>query len=76
LAESIISLYKAEQIHRIGPWKGIDDVEFATLEWADWFNNRRLLEPIADIPTAEFEANYWRKEEGANVVGVTEPSLQ
>lgn len=75
LAETIIGLYKTEQIHRLGPWKGLDDVEFATLEWVDWFNNRRLLEPIGDIPPAEYEANYWTKEESANVVGVREPSL-
>jgi len=55
-----------------GPWKGLDEVEFATLEWVDWFNNRRLLEPIGDIPPAEFEAMYyegregWAKEAGLN----------
>jgi len=60
MAETINGLYKAEVIHRKGPWRGIDDVEFATLEWVDWFNNRRLLEPIGDIPPAEFE---WRLEQ-------------
>jgi transposase InsO family protein len=58
LAETINGLYKAEVIRPNGPWRGIDDVEFATLEWVDWFNNRRLLEPIGYIPPAEFEAMY------------------
>jgi putative transposase len=62
LAETIIGLYKTELIRRRGPWRGIDDVEYATLEWVDWFNHRRLLEPIGDVPPAEFEANYWSKE--------------
>src|SRR6266511_2814230 len=55
LAETIIGLYKTELIRRRGPWKGIDDVEYATLEWVDWFNHRRLLEPIDNVPPAEFE---------------------
>jgi len=58
LAETIIGLYKAEVIHRRGPWRHLDAVEYATLEWVDWFNNRRLLEPIGNIPPAEFEAAY------------------
>jgi putative transposase len=58
LAETIIGLYKTELIHRRGPWKGIDDVEFATLEWVDWFNHRRLFEPIGNVPPAEFEAAH------------------
>jgi putative transposase len=62
LAETMIGLYKTELIRRRGPWKGIDDVEFATLEWVDWFNHRRLLEPIGDVPPAEFETAYYRKE--------------
>src|SRR5665811_921612 len=57
--EAFIGLYKTELIHRHGPWKGIDDVEYATLEWLAWFNHRRLLEPIGDIPPAEYEAAYW-----------------
>jgi transposase InsO family protein len=56
LAETIIGLYKTELVRRRGPWKGLDDVEYATLEWVDWFNNRRLLEPIGNIPPAEAEA--------------------
>lgn len=59
LAESINGLYKAEVIHRRGPWRSIEAVEFATLEWVDWFNHRRLLEPIGDIPPAEAEANFY-----------------
>jgi len=55
LAETINGLYKAEVIHRRGPWKGLSDVEYATLEWVSWFNNTRLLEPIGHVPPAEFE---------------------
>jgi transposase InsO family protein len=58
LAESIIGLFKTEVIRRLGPWKSLETVEFATLEWVDWFNNRRLLEPIGNIPPAEAEAYY------------------
>ena len=58
LAETINGLYKAEVIHRRGPWRTFEAVEFATLEWVDWFNNRRLLEPISNIPPAEAEAAY------------------
>ena len=56
-AETINGLYKAEVIHRRGPWRSYEALEFATLEWVDWFNNRRLLEPIGNIPPAEAEAN-------------------
>jgi transposase InsO family protein len=59
LAETINGLFKAEVIHRRGPWRSFDAVEYATLEWVDWFNNRRLLEPIGNIPPAEAEANYY-----------------
>jgi transposase InsO family protein len=58
LAETIIGLYKTEVIHRHGPWRKLEEVEFATLEWVDWFNNRRLFGPIGNIPPAEFEALY------------------
>ena len=58
LAESVIGLFKTEVIHRTGPWRSLETVEFATLEWVDWFNNRRLLEPIGNIPPAEAEARY------------------
>ena len=46
-----------------GPWRNVDEVEFATLEWVDWFNNRRLLEPIGEIPPVEFEQAYYRSNE-------------
>jgi transposase InsO family protein len=59
LAETINGLYKAEVIHRRGPWRSFEAVEFATLEWVDWFNNRRLLEPIGYIPPAEAEERYY-----------------
>lgn len=59
LAETINGLYKAEIIHRRGPWRSYEAVEYATLEWVDWFNNRRLLEPIGNIPPAEAEAAYY-----------------
>ena len=59
LAETINGLYKAEVIHRRGPWRSREAVEFATLEWVDWFNNRRLLEPIGNIPPAEAEERYY-----------------
>lgn len=59
LAETINGLYKAEVIHRRGPWRNFEAVEFATLEWVDWFNHRRLLEPIGNIPPAEAEDRYY-----------------
>jgi transposase InsO family protein len=59
LAETINGLYKAEVIWRKGPWRSFEAVEFATLEWVDWFNNRRLLEPIGNVPPAEAEAAYY-----------------
>ena len=58
LAETINGLYKTEVIRRRGPWQGIEEVEYATLEWVDWFNHRRLLGPIGDIPPAEYERMY------------------
>jgi transposase InsO family protein len=66
LAESINSLYKAEVIHHKGPWKGLEAVENATLTWVDWFNNRRLLSTIGDIPPVEYEQNYYRQIESAD----------
>jgi len=67
LAESIIGLYKTEVIRQRGPWRGIDAVELATLEWVDWFNHRRLLEPIGHVPPAEKEDEYYRQRESAMV---------
>ena len=58
LAESIIGLFKTEVIQRKGPWRHLEAVEFATLHWVDWFNHRRLLEPIGYMPPAEYEASY------------------
>ncbi len=65
LAETINGLYKTELIHRRGPWRSFEAVEFATLEWVDWFNKRRLLEPIGNIPPAEAEARYHAQLEDA-----------
>jgi transposase InsO family protein len=59
LAETINGLYKTEVIRRRGPWRSFEAVEFATLEWVDWFNNRRLLEPIGNVPPAEAEARFY-----------------
>jgi transposase InsO family protein len=67
LAETINGLYKAEVIHRRGPWKSFEAVEYATLQWVDWFNNRRLLEPIGDIPPAEAEALYYAASESLDM---------
>jgi transposase InsO family protein len=61
LAESVIGLYKTEVIRHKGPWRSIEDVEFATLTWVDWFNHRRLLEPIGYVPPAEYEARYYEQ---------------
>jgi putative transposase len=61
LAESVIGLFKTEVIRRRGPWRSLDAVEFATLEWVDWFNHRRLLEPIGYVPPAEYEARYYEQ---------------
>src|SRR6266849_5290921 len=65
LAESVNSLYKAEVIRRQGPWRGIEDVEIATLTWVDWFNNRRLLWPIGHIPPVELEQAYYSLQQSA-----------
>jgi transposase InsO family protein len=70
LAEAVNSLFKAEVIYRRGPWKSREAVELATLEWVDWFNNRRLLEPLGYVPPAEFESAYYDKQANpAMVVG-------
>jgi putative transposase len=76
LAETIIGLYKTELIRRRGPWKGLDDLEYATLEWVDWFNHRRLLEPIGHIPPAEFEAAFHRKQDPSYPARLKHPSLR
>ena len=61
LAETVIGLFKTEVIRRRGPWRNVDAVEFATLDWVDWFNKRRLLEPVGNIPPAEAEARYYEQ---------------
>lgn len=68
LAETVIGLFKTEVIRHQGPWRNMEAVEYATLVWVDWFNNRRLLEPIGNIPPAELEYQYYRQlEESARV---------
>ena len=76
MAETINGLYKTELIHRRGPWEGLDDVEYATLEWVDWFNHRRILEPIGDIPPAEYEANHHRQTSPTEEAGLKQNSLR
>jgi transposase InsO family protein len=61
LAESVIGLFKTEVIRRLGPWRSLEAVEFATLAWVDWFNTRRLLEPLGYLPPAEYEARYYQQ---------------
>ena len=68
LAETVIGLFKTEVIRRQGPWKGLEAVEFATLEWVDWFNNRHLLEPIDNIPPAEAEDRFYADNQGLAMV--------
>ena len=63
LAETINGLFKTEVIRRRGPWRSLEAVEFATLEWVDWYNNRRLLEPVGNMPPAEAEARYYAQLE-------------
>jgi len=62
LAESVIGLYKTEVIGPQGPWRHAEQVEFATLTWIDWFNHRRLLEPLGHVPPVEYEAAYYRHQ--------------
>lgn len=76
LAETTSGLDKTELIRPRGPWRGIDDVEYGTLEWVDWFNHRRLLEPIGDIPPAELEVAYYRKEDPNYTSRLKQPCLR
>jgi transposase InsO family protein len=71
LAESVIGLFKTELIRQAGPWRGLDDVEYATLEWVAWFNTQRLLEPLGYLPPAEYEEQYHR----ASAAQATEVAL-
>jgi transposase InsO family protein len=64
LAETVIGLFKTEVIRRLGPWRSLEAVEWATLDWVDWYNHRRLLEPIGHVPPAEAEARYYDDLEG------------
>lgn len=66
MAETINGLYKTEVIRKRGSWKNLDEVEYATLEWVDWFNNRRLLKPIGNFPPAEYELRYYQQLEGSS----------
>jgi len=63
LAETVHGLFKTELIRRRGPWRSMDAVAFATLEWVDWFNNRRILQPIGNMPPAEAEERYFAQQE-------------
>ena len=63
LAESVIGLYKTEVIRKDGPWRHLDEVEYATLEWVDWYNSKRLFGPIGWIPPDEHEASYYRQQQ-------------
>jgi len=68
LAETIIGLYKTELVYKEGPWRGMEQVEIKTLDWVDWFNNRRLFEPIGNIPPVEYEALYYQQQESPAMV--------
>jgi putative transposase len=75
VAESVFGLYKTELIRRRGPWRTIDQVEMATLEWVDWYNHRRLHSACADIPPAEYEEQHYRQNTAAAPAAAAEPSL-
>lgn len=70
LAETINGLYKTEVIRHQGPWKGIDAVEYATLEWVDWFNNRPLYGPLGHVSPMEYEAAYYAQQSPVTVAGL------
>ena len=77
MAETVIGLYKTEVIRRRGPWRNIDAVEYATLEWVDWFNRRRLLGPLGYVPPSEFEEAYHRsQEQPARAAGLQQSGLR
>ena len=65
LAEAVNSLYKAEVIHKSGPWRSLDQVEFATAKWVHWWNQKRLHSAVGDVPPAEFGAIYYRQQQAA-----------
>ena len=68
LAETVIGLFKTEVIYARGPWRSLEAVEYAALEWVDWFNHRRLLEPIGYVPPAQFDREYYRQNTGLAIV--------
>jgi transposase InsO family protein len=70
MAESVIGLFKTEVIRRRGPWRGVEDVEFATLAWVAWYNDDRLLEPLGYVPPAEFEQAYYDRQTAPDSVAV------
>ena len=73
LAESVIGLFKTEVIRQRGPWRGLEDVEFATLEWVWWFNHHRLLEPLGYVPPVEYEEAFYRRQETQDLVPALTP---
>ena len=75
MAESLMGLFKTELVRQKGPFRGLDDLEIATLEWVDWFNHRRLHTGLGDIPPAEFETNYYRQHLAAGEVESTPAPL-
>ena len=75
LAESVIGLFKTELIRRKGPWRGLDTVEMATLEWVDWFNNRRVFSAIGNIPPAEAEAHHHLTTTPSEILQMAETRL-
>ena len=77
LAETVIGLFKTEVIRTRGPWRNVEDVEFATLEWVWWFNYHRLLGPIGHLPPAEYEEEYYQGQAGSIAgVGLKQTSLR
>uniref|UniRef100_UPI000525A3D8 integrase core domain-containing protein n=1 Tax=Actinokineospora enzanensis TaxID=155975 RepID=UPI000525A3D8 len=67
MAASVIGLYKTELVRKKGPWKTVDELEIATLEWVDWYNHRRLHSAIGNIPPAEYETLYYTQNKSATV---------
>ena len=62
MAESVNGLYKTELVRKQGPWRGLEDLEFATLKWVDWYNHRRLFSALGYVPPAEYEANHYSEQ--------------
>lgn len=65
MTESVIGLFKTGVVRKQGPWRHLEHLEFATLTWVDWFNSRRLLEPLGNIPPHEFEEEWYTRQEDA-----------